>query len=203
MARIGMRHLVWAPITTETAGAAIVYGTGVKLGRAVSGNLSWERNDNPLYGDDVIAENDNGATGYTLTVGMTELVENAAATVLGHTVVEATTGQNATPATYEETDASAPYGGIGYVQVLKRNGVQKYKAIWYHKVQFAVTSEESQTKGQSIEWGTPEMEGTGFGVYNDASGKAKFRISAVFDTGAAAEAWLDGKANISSSSGGT
>lgn len=192
MARVGMRHLVCAPITTETTGSAIAYGTGMLMGRAVRGNLQWERNDNPLYGDDVEAESDNGVTGYTLDVGTTELLENVAAAVLGLT---AGTGEGHTDE-YETTDAAAPYVGCGYIQVLRRKGETKYKALWYHKVQFGIQSEESRTKEKTITWGTPELHGTGFGVYNDNSGKAKFRIEKLCATEAAAITWLNGLAGI-------
>lgn len=190
MARVGMRHLVFAPIATETPGSAITYGTGVVMGRVVRGTVNWSRNDNPLYGDDVVAENDNGVTGYTLDVETTELIEGTAAIVLGYTA----TGTD--DPEYDITDASAPYGGCGYIQVLIRRGVQTFKAVWYHKVQFGVDTEETQTKEQQVTWGTPALNGQGFGVFNDASGKAKFRKEKVFTTEAAAVSYLNGLANI-------
>lgn len=193
MARIGMKYVVAAPITQENSGSAITYGAGVVVGRATQGNLTWNRNTNPLYGDDIIAENDNGITGYSLEIGVTEMLETVEAAILGYVA-------DATDTTlYEITDASAPYVGIGYIQVLRRFGQDLYKAVWYHKAQFGINQEQTQTKQEQIQWQTPVMTGTGMGVYNDATGRAKYRQQKVF-TGATGEAqakaWLDGLANI-------
>ena len=190
MAKIGMKHVVFAPITAETAGSALTYGNGTVIGHAMKGTVNWDTNDNPLYGDDVIVENDNGANGYTLEIGVTEMLETVEATVLGYTAV------GTTDVHYEITDQAAPYGGCGYLMVLKRNNVIKYKAVWFYKVQFSMQTEETQTKKQQIEWGTPVITGRGMGVLTDSSGKAYFRKQKVFDTFSAAMTWLDGLANI-------
>ena len=45
MAEIGMQYPVWAELAGESNGAP-VYGTGVVMGKAVSANLNWQREDN-------------------------------------------------------------------------------------------------------------------------------------------------------------
>lgn len=188
MAEIGMQYPVWAPLTSEE-GNTLTYGTGMVMGRAVSANLSWQKEDNELYGDDIVAETDNSITGYTLDVTTTELEEAVEAAILGLQKVGSTDE-------YEQTGDNTPYGGHGYIRVLTRNGVPLYKCVWYPKIQFSKNSEASNTKGRSINWGTPTLNGKGLGVYDDASGKAKFRKQQVFTTLAAAKAYLKGKANI-------
>lgn len=193
MAEIGMQYPVWAPLTSE-ANNTLTYGTGMVMGRSVSANLSWQKEDNELYGDDMIAETDNSITGYTLDVTTTELEETVEAAILGLQKVGSTDE-------YEQTGDNTPYGGHGYIRVLTRRGVTLYKAMWYPKVQFSKNSESSNTKGKSINWGTPTLNGKGLGVYDDATGKAKFRKFQVFTTLAAAKAYLNGKANISGTGG--
>ena len=61
MAEIGMQYPVWAPLNSEE-GNTLTYGTGMVMGRAVSANLSWQKEDNELYGDDIVAETDNFVT---------------------------------------------------------------------------------------------------------------------------------------------
>lgn len=195
MAEIGMQHPVWAPLTSES-GNSLTYGTGMVMGRAVSANLNWQKEDNELYGDDVIAETDNSITGYTLDITTTELEEDVEAAILGLSKV-GTTDE------YEQTGDNTPYGGCGYIRVLTRRGVPLYKAVWYPKVQFSKNTEASNTKGKSINWGTPTLNGKGLGVYDDESGKAKFRKHQVFTTLAAAKAYLNSKANISTSGSGS
>lgn len=188
MAEIGMQYPVWAPLTSDENNTQ-TYGTGMVMGRAVSANLNWQKEDNELYGDDIVAETDNSITGYTLDVTTTEMEEAVEAAVLGLLKVGDTDE-------YEQTGDNTPYGGHGYIRVLTRNGVNLYKAMWYPKVQFSKNSEASNTKGKSIQWGTPTLNGKGLAVYNDATGKAKFRRFQVFTTLAAAKAYLNGKANI-------
>lgn len=192
MAFIGMKYVVAAPITAETPGAAITYGTGKVIGKAIQGNLTWERNDNPLYADDAIAENDNSVLGGTLEIGLDDLSDDARVMLLGEVAVTVT-GDGTE---YETSDAAAPYVGVGYIRVRRKAGVTTYQAVWFHKVQFSDESEEAQTKGESIEWQTPTISGKLMGVQNDSSLANNFRRRASFDTEAAAKAWLDNKAGI-------
>ena len=189
MAEIGMQYPVWAEITGYSNTGAPVYGTGMVIGKAVSANLNWQKEDNELYGDDSVAETDSSITGYTLDVGITALDESKAGKMVGLRKV-GTTDE------YEITDEDPPYGGHGYIRVLKRNGVRLYKAVFYPKIQFSIPNETSNTKGKSISWGTPVANGKGMAVYEDSSGKGKFRKEQVFTTLAAAKAYLNGKLNI-------
>lgn len=191
MAVVGMRYPVAAQITAETEGSAITYGTGFVIAKAIRANITYNRNDNPLYADDAIAENDNGMTGYDIELEVDKLPDQVRVDLLGDVV----TGTGAT-AEYDQTDASAPYVGFGYMRVLRENGETKYQAIWCYKCQFAEPSEETNTKGETIEWGTPTLNATGMGVRIDATGAIKYRTRKTFDTAAGAIAWLDEKANI-------
>ena len=184
MAEIGMQYPVWAEMETEST-----YKTGMVMGKAVSASLNWQKEDNELYGDDAVAETDQSLTGYTLDLSTTYLEEGVESAVLGYT--ETSGGE------FEITDADPPYGGCGYIRVLKRNNTRLYKAVWYPKIQFGSPNETSNTKQRSISWGTPTISGKGLAVLN-GSGKNRFRLQQVFTTLAGAKAYLDAKANISS-----
>jgi phi13 family phage major tail protein len=190
MAEIGMRYPVWAELTSESNNTP-VYGTGKVMGKAISANLTWEKDDSELYGDDAVAETDGSIVGYNLDLGTTQLAEDVEAAILGYKKVGDTDE-------YEITDDPAPYGGVGYIRVLKRNGVRLYKAVWYPKIQFGKNSESSNTKQRNISWGTPTLNGKGLAVYNDSTGKAKFRQQRVFSSLESARSYLNSKANISS-----
>lgn len=189
MAEIGMQYPVWAELSSESNNT-LSYGTGMVIGKAVSAQLNWQKEDNELYGDDAIAETDQSVTGYTLDLGVTELAEGVEAAMLGLAKVGSTDE-------YEITGDDPPYGGVGYIRVIKRNGVSLYKAVWYPKIQFSAPNETSNTKQKSIQWGTPTINGKGLAAYDDATGKAKYRKQQVFATLAAAKTYLNGKANIS------
>ena len=195
MAFIGMRHVVAAKVATETAGQALTYNAGMVVAKAIQGNLTWNRNDNPLYADDAIAENDNGATGGSIELGVDDLLDTVRAYLMGDEAVTVGTGSAATTE-YETTDEPAPYVGFGYIRVRLKGSVTSYQALWYHKAQFAENSEQAQTKGDTITWQTPTLTGRIMGVQNDASGKIRYRRRATFETLADAVAWLNAKAGI-------
>ena len=197
---IGMRHVVVAKVATETTGQALTYSAGMVAAKAIAGNLTWNRNDNPLYADDSIAENDNGATGGTLELNVDDLMDAVRAYMMGDEAVTVGTGSAATTE-YETTDQPAPYVGLGYMRVRVKDGATSYQAVWYHKAQFAENNENAQTKGDTITWQTPTLNGRIMGVQNDASGKIRYRRRATFDTAAAAVAWLDAKAGVTAQGG--
>ena len=201
MAFIGMRHVVAAKVATETPGSALTYSAGMVVGKPIQGNLTWNRSDNPLNADDVIAEDDNGVQGGSIELGTDDLLDTVRAYLLGDEAVTVGTGASATTE-YETTDEPAPYVGFGYMRVRMNGGVTSYQAVWYHKAQFGETSENAQTKGENVEWQTPTITGRIMGVQNDSSGKTRFRRRASFETAAAAAAWLDAKAGITAQVGG-
>lgn len=189
MAFTGLQYAVVAAITAETEGSAVTYGTGKVLGRMISANISWTRNDNPLYADDAIAENDNGVTGGTIELNIDDISDDGRVYVLGETEVTVTNGKE-----YETTEAPAPYVGLGFLRVKRKAGVTSYIAEWVHKVQFGMDSEEAQTKGETIAWQTPTLNGKIFAVRNDSSLVNHYRRTATFETLTEAKAWLDDKA---------
>lgn len=192
MAEIGLLHPVFAPITTETPNSAITYGTGLVVAKAVSADLAWNRSaNNNFYADDAVAETDNSITNGTLKFGVDHLTLDAEEKVFG---LEKETSGNTT--IYSETDQPAPAGGFGYIRVLRKSGVTSYRAFWIHKIRFGVASESAKTKGETIAWENPTIEGTIIGVLIDTTGKVYFRQKADFATYAAAEAWVHAKAGI-------
>lgn len=190
MARIGMIHPVYAPITSHTDGSAITYGTGAVVCHAISATLTQNRRDNPLYGDDVKVENDKGLTDYTLEFEGDKLTPDMRVALLGDEKITGSTNE------YSVTDENAPEVGFGYVRKLLENNVVKYEAIWFHKIQFAVTSESDNTKGDQINWGTATINGSGMGVNIDNTGKVRFYAYMQSETLANAVSWLHAKANI-------
>ena len=201
MAFIGMRHVVGAAITAETAGSEPTYGTsgsGFDIGKAIQGNLNINRNDNPLYADDAIAENDNGITSMDLELGLDDLLEETQEKM---GLLKKTTAGTPSVTTYYETSKPSKYMGVGYMRVRQKDSQIKYQGIWIYKVQFSKNNETAQTKGESIEWQTPTVNGRCMGMNIDSSGDLSYRKIQLFDTETAAATWLDGLANVSRSGG--
>lgn len=194
MAFIGMRHVVVAPLSAHTDGSEPTYGTGKDAGKAILGNLTITRNNNPLYADDSVAEDDNGTTAMDLELGLDDIAEDVQETM--GLIKKVETGTGTTVVTYYDTDESAVPVGIGYIRVRRKNGITSYQAVWMYKVVFGMTAESSATKGESIEWQTPTITGRGAGIAITGNGERTFRQKRLFSTEAAAAAWLDGLANI-------
>lgn len=194
MAYIGMRSPMYAPIESHTDGGPITYGAGMVIGTAVAANLTFDVGDNPDYGDDVIQDNDNGINGYSATVETNDIEPLVRAGLLGWEPVESDPPGAFTH--YEVTDAAAPYVGWGFIRVKMFRGERTYEAFWFHKSQFSANNINASTKQRQIEWNHPQMSVQGMGVYLDNSGKAKYFDWMEFETEAAAQAWLKGRANI-------
>ena len=192
---IGLRYPVVATLASHTDGSAPTYNAGKVAGHAIQANLTIDRNDNPLYGDDRVIEDDNGITGMSIDLGLDDLTEEVQSYMLGTKEVTSGTGTSAVT-TYIDTDETAPYVGFGYIRVRRKDGATAFQATWYHKAVFSYTGEDAQTKGETIEWQTPTVTGRIMGISADSSGALQYRQRRNFDTEAAAMAWLNGLAGI-------
>ena len=197
MAFIGLRHPVAAKLLRHEDGQAPVYGAGRVIGRLIQHNASRSHSDTPLYADDIIDEFDNSVTAVNLTVGVNDISDDDRRLLLGDTAtseIDMRTGD--VTAVYDEGgDGGAPVG-FGFIRVRRKNSVDSYVASWYWSVVFSEDSEESQTKGEAIEWKTPTINGRGRGLYIDESGAPSFRRRKCFDTMAEAVAWLHDMAGM-------
>ena len=144
MATIGLRDLYRAPITIGDDGAE-EYGTPVKMAKAISAELSVEVAEAILYADDVVKEFVSGE----LTLNVNDLLPADLAALLGQK-------QDDDKVVYGADTDEPPYFAIGF-RAKKAGGTYKY--IWLYKVKFAIPSENYTTKGDSIEFTTPEIVG--------------------------------------------
>ncbi len=191
MAFVGLLYAVAAPIQTEADGQAITYGKGQVIGGMMTAEISYTRNSNPLYADDRVMEEDNSITGGTIKMGVDDVNDDARVMMLGD-VKEGDAGEEV----YHETGESAPYVGTGYIRVRRKDNKTNYITYWVHKAIFGIGTESAKTKGQSIEWQTPTLEGSIMGVKNNAALQTRFRERRTFTKESEARAWLNKKAGI-------
>lgn len=195
MAHIGMKYPVAAPWTEGET-----YTKGFVVGKAIKFTGTPNKNDVDLYADDGIAETDKSVKDMGVSLNVDDLALKVQADLLGHTYTEASTGEpsgTATPESVEVgSDDVAPYFGTGFYKRRRKNNVTSFTAIWLYKVQYSEPTEEAETKGESVNFQTPTIEGKAYPV--EISGKTKLYKKAVFETEAAAKAWLDGLAKVNS-----
>ena len=177
MAKIGLRNFLFGILTEETDGSA-TYGNAIKPAKAVSCNVSISNNDAKLYADDALAEADTTFQSGTVTMGIDDEDDVTQATLLGHQIVNGEMVRNAMD--------TAPYVGLGRIITKIVGGVYKYKVEFLKKVKFSEPSQENNTKGESVEFGTSELEGI---VSTLANGD--WSATQTFNTMAEAQAYLE------------
>lgn len=150
MAKIGLSDFRYG-VATEASNGKITYAAPKKPGKAISFNFDPTKSDASLYADDILAEHDSSVTGGTCTMGIDREDADTYAELLGHTVTEGEVVSN--------TNDVAPYVGLGRIATLLVDGAYKYRATFFAKVQFSEPSEENNTRGESVEFGTYELEG--------------------------------------------
>lgn len=150
MATVGLDRLFYATITDSPTTGDETYGTPVMLAKAMSAELSVELAEATLFADDgaseVVKEFKNGK----LTLGVDNIGRDVAMTLTGAKV------DKKGVLISSSEDGGEPVA-IGF-RAKKSNG--KYKYIWLYRVKFAVPSTSLATKGDSITFSTPTIEGT-------------------------------------------
>ena len=150
MATIGLDKLYYATITEAPLTGEETYGTPVMLAKAISAELSVELAEATLYADDGAAEVVKEFKNGKLSLGVDSIGRSVAAALTG-----AVTDENGVLISASE-DGGAPVA-IGF-RAKKANG--HYKYFWFYRVKFGVPSTSLATKGDSITFSTPTIEGT-------------------------------------------
>ena len=149
MATIGLDKLYYAKITEDKDGNE-TYATPTPLAKAMTADLSVELAEATLYADDGAAEIVKEFKSGTLSLGIDDLGATIASDLTGATI---------------DSDgviiSAAEDGGdpvaVGF-RAKKANG--KYKYYWLYRVKFGIPATNLATKGDSITFSTPTIEGT-------------------------------------------
>ena len=146
MAKIGLKYPAYATLETTPKRGVI--------GKAVTANVSITVRDVKLYGDDAVAETDRSFQSGTVDLTVTELSDVVQAALLGH-AYDALTGEMVAKA----SDIS-PYVKFGFYGRKRVDGVDKFRTVVLHKVQFGEPNDENETKGETLTFGTHTIQGT-------------------------------------------
>lgn len=161
MARIGLSKPYFAKYSYT--GAKVAYSGCALMGKAVKMDIELEgADDNILYADNGAAESANTFAGGTCKLTTDELSPEVMLEVLGvaEKNIENASIQTENPKWYIWNDAQeTPYVGVGAVVMVQREGKLKYQAILLPKLQFINPNDSFKTKGETVEWGTPEITG--------------------------------------------
>lgn len=149
MSTIGLDSLYYAKIT-EDANGDETYSSPIKLAKAMTAELSVELAEATLFADDGASEIVKEFKSGTISLGIDDIGVTAAQDLTGakidnnHVVVST-------------SDDSCEPVAIGF-RAKKSNG--KYRYYWLYRVKFGIPGASLQTKGDSITFSTPTIEGT-------------------------------------------
>ena len=148
MATIGLDKLYYARITESSDGEE-TYGTPTMLAKAIKAELSIELVEAVLHADDGIAELIKDFKSGKLTLGVDDIGVTAARDLTG-----ATTDDNGVLISASENSGNPV--AVGF-RAMKPNNTYRY--FWLFKVKFGFPATNLQTKGDSITFQTPTIEG--------------------------------------------
>lgn len=149
MATIGLDKLFYAKITEDKDGNE-TYATPVQLAKAMTADLSVELAEATLYADDGAAEIVKEFKSGTLSLGVDDLGGAVASDLTGSTI-----DNNGVVISTAE-DGGTPVA-VGF-RAKKSNG--KYRYFLLYRIKFGIPATALATKGDSITFNTPTIEGT-------------------------------------------
>jgi phi13 family phage major tail protein len=148
MATIGLDRLFYSKITEDENGEE-TYAPPVMLAKAMTAGLSISLAEAVLYADDTAAEIVKEFQSGTLTLGIDDIGRSVAQDLTG-----AATDDNGVLVSTGE-DIGMPVA-VGF-RARKPNG--SYRYFWFYRVKFGIPAANLQTKGDSISFQTPTIEG--------------------------------------------
>lgn len=149
MATIGLDKLYYAKITEDEEGNES-YAAPVQLAKAMTADLSVELAEATLYADDGAAEIVKEFKSGTLSLGVDDIGASSASDLTGATI-------DANGVVVSTSEDGGDPVAVGF-RAKKSNG--KYKYFWLYRVKFGIPATALATKGDSITFSIPTIEGT-------------------------------------------
>lgn len=174
-----------SPFIAKLNEATKSYSGGFRCGRAISTSVTPNMVTGTLYSDNSLGEYVEEFVDATVAVGTDRLPKVAAPMLFGHKT-------NDNGEEVSNSNDSGSFVGYGFWIASQEDGVKKYQGIVLHKVKFAEGEESFQTKGDSITFQTPTINGKATAL-DDGTWRTK---SKKYDTIGEAENWIKKFLNI-------
>lgn len=149
LATVGLDQLYYAKITEDNKGIE-TYATPVSLAKAIKADLSIELAEAVLYADDGAAYTIKDFKSGKLTLEVDDIGVTAAADLTGAAV-------DNKGVLISAAESEAVPVAVGF-RAQKPDG--RYRYLWIYRVKFGLPSTNFQTKGESVTFNTPSIEGT-------------------------------------------
>lgn len=181
---VGMMCPIWAPFMSHTEGSMPTYGTGRKIMEARTATVNYTRSTNPDYGDNREIDRDSGITAASITFEPSGMLNADRVAMLGEKTATTQMGGQWVG------DNSAPYGGFGYIELMRNEGVKEWEVWLCLKTMFQEDSRSTKTREGQIEWGHPQLTGNMAPLDVDGSGTLMYQWHEKYATLAAAKTKL-------------
>lgn len=147
---IGCKDAVYALLneSSDVVGGAPTYGTIYPLPGLIEISFDPASSSSTLFADDGADETAEVTGEMTIGLNIKGLLQADAARLLGHSL--------ANGVMQESVDDASPYIAIGAKRTMPGG---KYEYFWLPKVKLQKPSQTATTKGASIEYQTPTLEG--------------------------------------------
>lgn len=178
----------------------VSYSDGVIAGSAVEYSVSWTTSEsNDFYADNNVEETDAGTfQNGELTLKTSDLTQEVSKLILGLKTASFSYGEDKTAEenVYDD-DAAAPYLGYGIIEMHQINNVTKFRAVVLPRIRFNLPELSATTKGESIEWQTPNITATIMrSEQEDSNYKKPWMMDAWFETESDAIEYLKAKLGV-------
>lgn len=161
--QIGLKDLYMANIT-DTGGVE-TFSTPERLAKAIKAELSVEVAEGVLYADDAVDQIIKEFVKGSIKLNVNDLEPAKQAAILGQTI-------DSDKVIFAGENDEPPYIALGFRS--KKGTGGKYRYIWLYKVKFKIPNENYETKGDGINFVTPELEGEFIKRETDGMWKADY-----------------------------
>lgn len=147
--QIGLRDVYYALLTSDKVGS-ITYSAPVRITGAITANINPNASNETLFADDGPMETASTIGQIALEMAVADLSTEVQSVLLGHTI-------SAKGVLLRKGGDIPPWVALGF-KSLKSNG--KYRYIWLVKGKFSVPEMNHETKGDTIAFQTPTIQGS-------------------------------------------
>ena len=148
MATVGLDRLYYSKITESITGDE-TYATPQLLAKAISADLEIELNEATLFADDSAAEVVKEFKSGKLSLGINDIGAAVAGDLVGAVIDD-------NGVVISQGEGMPSPVAVGF-RAKKSNG--KYRYFWLYRVIFGIPATNLATKGDSISFNTPTVEG--------------------------------------------
>lgn len=148
--QIGLDKLFYAPIVPGDGETPAHFDTPVPLAGAISADISIETHDVQQFADDGVFYEDRSFKSGTISLNVADIGLEAAQALVG-------AAKDSKNVLVYSDDTSGPEVAVGF---RSRRADGTYRFIWLYSVVFGVPGDDHETKGETITYKTPTIEGT-------------------------------------------